>query len=154
MNNILVWKLLFLPSLFVIISQSWKSYNNLQQMQIWILIQLKSNNFYIKWKWRNKHLSQKKSLVLFAIFLSPNITQSRTTTLSSVYRAVWVSHPFYCSVWYMSPVICEWLLSLSQSVIRWHGTQRSLPKIFISEDHSFLFIWLAAVLCLWLLTSM
>ena len=25
--------------------------------------------------WRNKHLSQKKSLVLFAIFLSPNITQ-------------------------------------------------------------------------------
>ena len=75
MNNILVWKLLFLPSLFVIISQSWKSYNNLQQMQIWILIQLKSNNFYIKWKWRNKHLSQKKSLVLFAIFLSPNITQ-------------------------------------------------------------------------------
>ena len=75
MNNVLVWKLLLLPSLFVIISQSWKSYNNLQQMQIWILIQLKSNNFYIKWKWRNKHLSQKKSLVLFAIFLSPNITQ-------------------------------------------------------------------------------
>ena len=60
-------------------------------------------------------------------------------------------HIVICLSWFGGPilfiVLCDiWVQSSvsacfhSQSVIRWHGTQRSLPKIFISEDHSFLFI--------------